>query len=665
MSQNPRGEPHAPEADSLEVHSPAPDAPVRTGPEPPAPHVAHDSLANELKRTEERLSFVLEAAEVGTWDWNLETGTLDWSNTCLEIFGFPEGSPMTYEMFLNSIHPEDRARVDSAVREALSSRATYDEEMRAVWPDGSVHWVSSKGRAYFDERSRPIRMAGIAQDISNRKEAEQKLRQIEERFSKAFLNSPVAQAMTHLETGRFIDVNDAWQQLTGYSREEVIGRTRNELNIWASKKDSAEFVRVLAAAGWVLHAERLFLKKSGETFLGNISSQLMMVGNNAVALSTIIDMTERNRAQSERERLSEQRQLALDAAHMGWWRYDALTGEATWDERFREIFGVAGLGNSAEDIPAIVHPDDRASVLEKFSKAMDPANPVPYEAQYRLLRPDGTISWVLAYGKTNFAGEGAARHPVEMVGTVQDVTERNRAQEALLRSEKLASLGRMAATIAHEINNPLSAVTNLVYLAEHETGVPSSVLHLLESAQQELRRVAHITSQSLGFFRDSSGPAMVSLASVFESALSLLRNKIDRKRASIRQEWETQVSIPAVANELRQVATNLIGNALDAIGTGGEIRIRARQHGTYCVHIAISDNGAGILPQHRKRLFEPLFSTKSGVGTGLGLWVSRQIIEKHRGTIQVRSCTAGPRRGTTLLIRLPVSAEKDLPLLGS
>jgi PAS domain S-box-containing protein len=615
----------------------------------------HDSsLANELKLAEERLSFVLDAAEVGTWDWDLETGRLAWSPRCLELYGFTPGSSVTYEIFLRAVHPLDRAQIDAAVRDALARRAGYDVEMRVVWPDSSVHWISSKGRAYFDESARPVRMAGIALDISKRKEAEQNLRQIEERFSKAFLNSPVAQALTQLETGRFIDVNEAWEQLTGYSREEVIGRMRRDLNIWASSEDAAKFVSILTRNGSILHAERLFLRKSGETFIGEISSQLLTVGNDAVALSTIIDLTEQKRSQGERERLSEQLQLALDAARMGWWRYDALTQTTTWDERFREIFSVSGLTSSAEDIPAHVHPDDRATVLNKFQAAMDPGNPVPYEAEYRVLRNDGSTTWVLAYGKTRFDGEGAAAHPIEMVGTVQDVTERKRAEEALLRSEKLASLGRMAATIAHEINNPLSAVTNLIYLAQNQAGLPASAIELLESAQQELRRVAHITSQSLGFFRDSSGPAMISLASIFESALSLLRNKVDTKRANIRRDWSDDIFIPCVANELRQVATNLIGNALDAIGTEGTILIRIRQHGNSSVHVAIADDGGGILPKDRKHLFEPLFSTKAGVGTGLGLWVSRQIIEKHRGTIRVRSAANGTRRGTTLLIRLPV-----------
>jgi signal transduction histidine kinase len=241
---------------------------------------------------------------------------------------------------------------------------------------------------------------------------------------------------------------------------------------------------------------------------------------------------------------------------------------------------------------------------------------------------------------------------------LRDITERRKAQEALLRSEKLASVGRMAATIAHEINNPLDAVMNALYLAKSAEKVPEPTLHYIEMADGELNRIAHITRQSLGFYRESNAPTPTFVNTVLESVLELLRSKIAVKHAVIRREWEGDVIITAVSGELRQVFSNLLANSLDAIEEGGTIRMRisSTRHagGQKCVRVTIADNGKGITAESRPHLFEPFFTTKGAIGTGLGLWVSKQIVDKHDGRIQVRSSVNGARRGTAFSITLPV-----------
>ena len=242
-----------------------------------------------------------------------------------------------------------------------------------------------------------------------------------------------------------------------------------------------------------------------------------------------------------------------------------------------------------------------------------------------------------------------------------DITERKQAEEALLRSEKLASVGRMAATIAHEINNPLEAVTNLLFIAKSVKELPESVRQYLEMADAELKRIAHITRQSLGFYRESNAPALTSVNAVLESAVDLLKSRIKAKHAVIEKQWDGDVQVTAVAGELRQVFSNLLANSLDAIDEKGTIKLRvstgaALNNGHRCVRVTVADNGKGIDASSRQHIFEPFFTTKGTVGTGLGLWVSKQIIDKHGGTIRMRSSSDGARRGTVFSIVLPVRA---------
>lgn len=232
-------------------------------------------------------------------------------------------------------------------------------------------------------------------------------------------------------------------------------------------------------------------------------------------------------------------------------------------------------------------------------------------------------------------------------------------QEALVRSEKLASVGRMAAVMAYEINNPLDAIMNTLYLVESTEGLPESARHYLKIAEGELNRIAHITRQTLGFYRESTHPTTFCLAPLLDSVLDLLQAKIKNKQAIVEKRCDERLQVTGIFGELRQVFANLVLNSLDAIEMHGSVKLAAivssRCGGSdRCVRVSVGDNGKGIDPATLPHLFEPFFTTKGDTGNGLGLWVSQQIIAKHTGSIQVRSSRDGRRKGTVFTVILPV-----------
>ncbi|MDX6456839.1 MAG: two-component system, NtrC family, sensor kinase [Acidobacteriaceae bacterium] len=239
-----------------------------------------------------------------------------------------------------------------------------------------------------------------------------------------------------------------------------------------------------------------------------------------------------------------------------------------------------------------------------------------------------------------------------------EIKERKQVQEALLRSEMLANAGRMAASIAHEINNPLDAVINTLFLVRTSADLPESAREYLEIADAELMRIAYITRQTLGFYQESSAAASNSVSALVTSVVALLQAKIKSSGATVEQRCDEELQVIGVFGELRQVLANLLLNSLQAVGRDGRIVLRAfasihPNDGSRRVRITVADSGHGMGAATMKEIFEPFFTTKGMVGTGLGLWVCKQLVDKNGGSIRVRSNPEGARRGTTFSVVLP------------
>jgi signal transduction histidine kinase len=246
----------------------------------------------------------------------------------------------------------------------------------------------------------------------------------------------------------------------------------------------------------------------------------------------------------------------------------------------------------------------------------------------------------------------------------RDITQRKKTERALQVTERLASVGRLAATVAHEINNPLEAVINLIYLAK-QAPTQNDARRYLALAEEELERVSHLTRQTLGFYRETKGATRFRLGEIVTSLITVFAPRSRNKGIVLAPEISSDLELYAVPGEIRQVVANLVSNSIDAVEGGGTVRIRVSEaigrsgKGLHGLRLTVADTGSGIAPDVRAQLFQPFFTTKKDVGTGLGLWVCKSIVENHHGSIRVRSTTAPGKSGTVFSIFLPLNTQES------
>jgi len=306
-------------------------------------------------------------------------------------------------------------------------------------------------------------------------------------------------------------------------------------------------------------------------------------------------------------------------------------------------------GNSWIDA---VHPNDRKSAMATISAAIVAL--LPYQLEYRLRRHDGRYRFVLVRGVPVFREDSSVK---EWVGTCSDIQDRKDSEIALRKSERLALAGQMAASIAHEINNPLEAVTNLLYLINMRSS-DDEARQYCALAQRELTRVTEISGQTLRFYRKSNTPVETDLAELLDSLLQLFRPKFGRRRLKMQWDFRAGEKVLAFPNELRQLFANLISNAIDATPPGGRICIKSRSSADMRdlerrgIRVIVADTGSGISDSIKQRIFEPFVTTKGDEGTGLGLWVCADIVNRHGGLLRLKSRTR-ERSGTAFSIFLP------------
>lgn len=414
------------------------------------------------------------------------------------------------------------------------------------------------------------------------------------------------------------------------------------LTLWRPDYWLSAYVKVITAAASV--ATAVALPFALPHILRNVDAIHVSEQRAEALTQSNTELSVANEKLQELDRLR-RRFVAHAAANIGDWEWNVQSGELHWSDEVQMMHGYAPgtFTGGFEEWANSIHPEDRDRALAAASQAL--AKGSDYENEYRTIRPDGSMYWTAARGSVERDKDGK---PIRMAGMCMDITRRKQTEEALRKTEKLAAAGRLAATIAHEVNNPLEAVTNLLFLAKQEAD-PQERARLLDLADRELQRVSHITRQTLGFYRDSGRAVRVSLREILGNVLDVFQGKLRAKRISASVDGDHSVTVFGAPGELTQVVSNLISNAIDASAVGSAIRIRIKQSGERVVLI-VSDQGEGIPMMARSMIFEPFFTTKKDVGTGLGLWITRRIVENHGGKIQFRSSNIGTAKGTVFRV---------------
>ena len=303
---------------------------------------------------------------------------------------------------------------------------------------------------------------------------------------------------------------------------------------------------------------------------------------------------------------------------------------------------------------SVVHVDDASQARRQWHDAL--LSGASLECDCRFRRADGTYRWHLV----RFVPVRSGDPHSTWVGTCTDIHAQRQREEMLRTSEKLVVVGRMAGSIAHEINNPLESLTNLLFLLRDSDTCSDPGKSFLDEAEQQLARISGITKQTLSFYRDRAALGHIDCKTLINETMTVFRPKLRQKDIHFNVWVEESCHLQARTGEVRQVLINLVSNAIDAMKVHGRLSIRARrQHENECdfVEFQVEDSGSGIAPEVRSRLFEPFFSTKGTLGTGLGLWVTRNIVDRHKGRIEVES---DPGR-TMISVLLPVEfcGEQD------
>jgi PAS domain S-box-containing protein len=614
-----------------------------------------------LKESERQFATLANSIPQLAWMANGD-GWIFWYNR--QWYEYTGTTPQQMEGWgWQSVHDQrELPKVLERWRDCIATGKPFEMVFPLRGADGIFRPFLTRVLPLRDSEGKVVRWFGTNTDIDTEKKKEEALRESEERFRSLSASSPVGIFLADVR-GSCLYTNPRCQTICGFpSMEASLGENwatfvhpddvEHVLRSWqeatSQRKewyDEFRWGREPGTVHWSVCRGAPMLSDSGEVmgYVGTVED----ITERKIAESALLEREEQVRTGQERLH------AALAASDTGTFRWNPHTGEfLEFDDNLKRLFGIP-LDTTirvTEDFLARVHPADLPGLLPAVERCA--RNGSDFEMEYRVLHPDGQVRWMYDRAKM----ETVNGRPMYLVGACTDITDRKLAQQALLESEKLASVGRLAATVAHEINNPLEAVTNFIYLAKRNHDLPEKVRKQLNLADQELARVTHIAQQTLGFYRDNSRPSWIKIQDAIEDVLALYERKFVYKSLRVEKRIQPGLKLLTLQGELKQVLSNLITNAIDASTDDGRIIVCARKWACGStrqmegVRITIADTGTGMPPAVREKAFIPFFTTKMEIGTGLGLWVTRNIVQKHNGSIRFRSRTGA---GTAMTVFLP------------
>ena len=628
----------------------------------------------KLTVSTERLHLALEAAKAGTWEWDLRTNENIWSKELFSVYGLePDSCKPSYEAWRQTIHPDDREKAEQVVQEAAQNGTVLNAEWRIVGSDGRERWLMSRGRPVRDAGGQPVRYFGVVMDITDRKQAEEKLRKSRE-LEQSILSS-VPHGIFGLEDRKIFFANDAIEAVTGWKPEEVIGKDtriffRNDEE-WRAY-GAVIYAKMQSETTFSYEPLTLFVKKDGrEMYCRTSFSRIGEYGSNKY-VSMVEDVTEAKRTEMALRESERDFRLLVDNAPEAIFIQTGMRF-AYVNFACMRLYG-AGSREELLGMPVLERfaPDLHAVILKRIRLLHEENRPASAIEQKHLKMNGELIDVLVSAIPFRFQGDaGALVFVTDISGSKQMEEEKIRLQEQLLQAQKMESVGRLAGGVAHDFNNMLGVILGHTEMAmagvEHDDPLWAG----LEEIRKAAERSADLTRQLLAFARKQTiSPKVLDPNETVEGMLKMLRRLIGEDMDLLWKPGHSVGQIRVDPSQIDQVLANLCVNARDAISGVGKVTIETgnvmmddaygRDHleaapGAY-VMLAVSDDGSGMDKETLGKLFEPFYTTKEvGKGTGLGLATVYGIMKQNNGFINVYS---EPNQGTTFKLYFPQYMDK-------
>ncbi|HVZ16958.1 MAG TPA: PAS domain S-box protein [Terriglobales bacterium] len=560
------------------------------------------------------------------------------------------------------IHPDHVNRVEDGLQQSWKIGQQWEETFPLRSKNGDYSWFLTRAVPIFDSQGKIVRWFATGTDISDQIEAEEKIRRLNTQLSQRLAELetimqvlPVGISLAHDSKCEYITGNAALGELLGIpgdQQNESIGSAygKNYVFYRNGRKLAANQLPLqrAAALGKPVAAEEVQLRLKDGTERHVLASASPLFDEKGVvrgAVAAFFDVSGRKRMEDMLRERADLLELATEAVIV------------------RDLKGIVHYWNSGAEA---LYGWKREEILgQNIHQMLRTMFPMPYQEIESALISNGTWDGNLVQQTSDgrqitVATRKAFNKDRRVVLEIsRDITSRLQAEEALRQTEKLAAMGRVAGIIAHEINNPLEAITNAFFLLRDHPSLDDEARYFASLAEQELFRVSHITRQTLSFYREAKQPVNLTVAALLDDVLELQARRMQLGKIELEKKYYADGHLHGFPVELKQVFLNLIGNAIQAMPQGGKLRVTVRETislngGVPGVSVTIIDTGSGIDPTDAKHLFEPFFSTKSEKGTGLGLWISRGIVQKYDGTIRFRSFRRNGENVTCFRVFIPL-----------
>jgi PAS domain S-box-containing protein len=639
----------------------------------PIATIAQGQDITERKQTEEKLRASEEdlresqrIARVGNWRLDIASNQVIWSDELYRMYGFdPTLPPPPYTEHRKLFTTESWDRLSTALANTTETGTPYELELETVRKDGSNGWMWVHGKTVLNASGITVGLMGAAQDITERKRAEEALRESEDKFSKAFQTSPYGITITSAEDGTFVEVNDAFTAMTGFTREGALAGSSVQLKLWVNEEDRQRVVADLRAGRVVVGQEYLFRTKNGAVITGQFSAQPIQLSRGPCILSSINDITDRKRAEEALTKQNTLFETLLKNLQIGVYMIEVPSGkpllanEASLRLLGRGIMPEANSSNIAKVYDLYKSDSNEPYPNEELPLVVAMSGVSKHVDDMIVVKPDGTRTFLEVFGSPITDNHG---HIWASLVSFQDITERKQAEDRirsvladLERSNK--DLEQFAAVASHDLQEPLRMIASYTQLLaeQYEGQLDAKAKKYIAYAVDGATRMQRLVNDLLIYSRIATRGNPLETTdshSILGEAIRNLAKMIEETKAIV-----TNDELPSVrgdASQLVQLFQNLLANAIKFRGEEfPRVHVSVRNDGREWV-FSVRDNGIGIDRQYADRIFvifQRLHTRQEYPGTGIGLAVCKRIVERHGGKIWIESEPG--QRGSTFFFTIP------------